>query len=471
MRPSLLLVDDDKEFIADVSLLLDREYDCVVAASAAEALRQVDQHNPDIVLLDLMLGDGGNGLDVLSQIQRLDRDLPVIMITDYASIDTAVEAMRLGASDYVSKTPNMKELKLVIEKALRQRLTQIQKESLEQELWKSFQSILGNSHAIQRVKQQIALFAMNDSTVLITGESGVGKELVARQIHLLGDRQKQPFIALNCAAIPRELLESELFGHEKGAFTGATKRKIGKFELAEDGVLFLDEIAELEIGLQVKLLRVLQEREYDRVGGNQTLKSRARILASTNRDLGAMVRQGKFREDLYYRLNVLPIVVPPLRERKDDIPLLVNHFVRQSSLDLKVPVKEVEEAAMELFVSYDWPGNVRELQNYVIRAVITSGDSPVVGEDIVRQLFAGGTLMDPGAEGIPTTWKEMNRLRSLAAEKARRKVEKQFLETLLRRFDGNVTKAAEHIGINRTNFHKMMKKAGVGFQGGEVRGE
>ena len=463
MRPSLMLVDDDKEFIADVSLLLEQEYDCIVAGSAAEALRQLDQNNPDIVLLDLMLESGSNGLDVLTEIQRLDRDLPVIMITDYASIDTAVKAMRLGASDYISKTPNMKELNLVIEKALRHRLTQRQKESLEQELQKSFQSILGDSLAIQRVKQQISLFAMNDSTVLITGESGVGKELVARQIHLLSDRQKRPFIGLNCAAIPRELMESELFGHEKGAFTGAVRRTIGKFELAEDGVLFLDEIAELETGLQVKLLRVLQEREYDRVGGNRTFKTRARILASTNRDLAVMVRQGTFREDLFYRLNVLPIIVPPLRDRKEDIPLLVNHFVRQSSLDLKVPVKEVDEAAMELFVSYDWPGNVRELQNYVTRAVITSGDNPCLDGDIVRRLFVLAASPDEEFTEEPKTWKEMNRLRSLAAERARRKVEKQFLESLLRKFGGNVTKAAGHIGINRTNFHKMMKKAGVGF--------
>lgn len=283
----------------------------------------------------------------------------------------------------------------------------------------------------------------------------MGKELVARQIHFKSVREDKPFIAVNCAALPKDLIESELFGYEKGAFTGAVKRKPGKFELAAGGTIFLDEIAELSPETQVKLLRVLQEKEFERVGGIKSIKAKCRIISATNRNLTDLVKEGKFREDLFYRLDVLPVVVPPLRERKEDIPLLIKHFTEEIAKDLHLPVKEFPQKLIADFMNYSWPGNVRELQNYVTRFMIVPENDNVLPLGVSKSDNYGGTLT------IPKTWAEMDRLRKEEADNASRRVEKIFLEDLLKRNKGNITKAAEEIGINRSNLHKMMKKCGM----------
>jgi two-component system, NtrC family, response regulator AtoC len=459
VKPQLLIIDDNKEFVNDFILILEKDFNCSSAYNGKDGLTLILHESPDIVLLDLMLGDNTNGLQILKQIRNEDEDLPVIMITDYASVDTAVEAMRFGAFDYISKTPNLKELKFVIEKALQQRINSSRTKSFEEETIKHYAKMLGNSSAMQKLKETITLFATNNNTVLITGESGVGKELVARQIHLQSDRKKKPFVAINCAAIPRELLESELFGHERGAFTGANARKLGKFELAMDGVLFLDEIAELDLTAQVKLLRVLQEKEFDRVGGTVSIKTQARIIAATNKNLTTLVKEGKFREDLFYRLNVLPIRVPPLRERKEDIEELSLHFAKTGSIEMKVHFKGFDEDAINMLQDYDYPGNIRELQNFIIRAVLLAKGDFIKPD----HLFHHNINESPDIKSIkiPDTWEEMDELRRITSDNASRMIEKLFIEKLLKKFNGNVSQAAVHIGINRTNLHKMIKKCDI----------
>jgi len=462
MKPLLLLIDDDKDFVEDFTLLLEADFTITTAFTAAEGLRKVRRKNPDIVLLDLFLGGEKNGLDVLDEIMKYDENLPVIIITDYGSIDTAVSAIQAGAFDYISKTPNMSELQLIIQKSIRQRSDRFYKESLKQEVQRHYHQLIGDSPPMKKLKHQIQLSAAHLNTVLITGESGVGKEIVARHIHLHSPRSNAPFVPINCAAVPDNLLESELFGHEKGAFTGANKRKIGKFEIASEGIIFFDEISELGPDAQVKLLRVLQEKEFDRVGGNKTIQTDAKILAATNRDLQQMVVKGQFRSDLFYRLDVFPIHVPPLRSRKADIPALVDHFLGSICDEMKIPHKQFSQEALDIFMNYDWPGNIRELRNYVTRAVILSQESDIIKPiHLEQKMIAKDESSEPISAQAPESWQEMDHLRKEMAEQAKREVEKRFLKHLLDKFGGNVSRAAEHIGINRTNFHKMMRRCGL----------
>jgi len=461
LKPALLIIDDDKEFVDDFMLLLKKDFNCSYKLNPENGIKEISSGSYDIVLLDLMFKGKQNGLEVLKQIRKLDEELPVIMITDYGSINTAIEAMKIGAFDYVSKSPNLKELKLLIDKAINQRLLKYRNKELEKNVNKPFNEIVGNSLPIKNLKRKIKLFADNDNTVLILGESGVGKELVAHQIHQLSSRKNKPFVAINCAALPKDLIESELFGHEKGAFTGAVKKKLGKFELAMDGTIFLDEVAELDLNAQIKLLRILQEREFDRVGGTSTLNFKARIIAATNKDLKKAVNYGSFREDLYYRLFVLPIDVPPLRKRKDDIPILLNHFGKLSSMDSKIEFKNFSETSISLCLNYDWPGNIRELQNFVTRSIILADGKEITSEIVNRQLDVGSFVNKIIPDIIPETWEEMDAMRKEVSDKASRTVEKIFLENLLDKFGGNVTKAANEIGKNRSNLHKMMKKCGL----------
>jgi two-component system nitrogen regulation response regulator NtrX len=460
MRPLLLIIDDDSDFISDFSLLLKSDYDCIFANDGTEGLRVVHEKTPDVILLDLMLENGESGLDVLDQIRKEDEDVPIIMITDYASVDTAVDAIKRGAFNYVSKTPNLRELKLIIERSLQQRLLKYQTITLQQELSKPFDSIIGGSLGINKVKEMIKICADVDSTILITGESGSGKELVARQIHYLSKRKNKPFVAINCAALPKDLIESELFGYEKGAFTGAASRKPGKFEIAHDGTIFLDEISELDLKAQVKLLRILQEREFERVGGTQVIKTSARVIAASNRNLSNLVEEGLFREDLFYRLDVFPIHVPPLRDRKEDIPLLLNYFANLTSKELKVKPKYFNEESVKLLMNYNWPGNIRELQNHITRAILLTKNEIITPDDLDFSLRKGDDEF-LGLEIVPETWEEMDLLRKQAVEVAARKVEKVFLEFILNKYEGNISRAADAIGINRANLHKMIKKCGL----------
>lgn len=453
MKPTLLLVDDDKNFAADFILLMEKDFLCIKSNNSDEGLNMFYEKSPDVVLLDLMLNDGTSGLDILKKIMAEDENIPVIMITDYASTTTAVEAIKLGALDYITKTPNLEKLKALVERSLKMKLRNIHTKFLEEEINLPYQKIIGQSEVIKKLREQIYLYSQNNHTVLITGDSGVGKELVARQIHFLSSRKNKPFIAINCSAIPKNLIESELFGHEKGAFTGAVSKKLGKFEIATEGTIFLDEISELDPDSQVKLLRVLQEKEFDRVGGFSNIKTNARIIAASNKNLKNEVARKCFREDLFYRLDVLPIHVPLLKERREDIPVLAEYFLRQAEVELKKKDLMFSEDALDKMIDYNWPGNVRELKNIVIHAALLS-KGKVINGMVMR--------IDPPQYQTnlltPNTWEEMDKMRKEAAEEASRKIELMFINSLLKKFDGNVTKAAEYIGISRISLHKMIRK-------------
>ncbi|MEA1986113.1 MAG: sigma-54 dependent transcriptional regulator, partial [Candidatus Marinimicrobia bacterium] len=465
MTQKLLIIDDDKQFIDNLVFFFGDDFQCIYANKADEGITVAKSENPDVILLDLILKDKINGLGVLEKLRDIDDSIPIIMITDYASIDTAVEAIQLGAYDYISKTPNMKELKLTINKSLKQRKLKFYNDTLKEEIGEKYYTIIGQSKIIETVKEKIFLSANNLQSVLITGESGTGKELVARQIHKLSDRKNRAFIPINCSAIPKELIESELFGYEKGAFTGADKRKIGKFEIASDGILFLDEISELPPDAQVKILRVLQEKEFNRVGGNATIKTNAKIIAATNKNLEKLVELGKFREDLFYRLDVFPIFVPPLRDRKEDIPLLAKYLIEKNCKEMKTPIKIISKNAIEIMKKYDWRGNIRELENHIIRAIIISQNKTIDIDDLDSKLIkdSDDTINKNIDEKniTPKSWEEMIKMRKKFSEQAKRKVEKKYLEYLLDKFDGNVSQASKSIEINRTNLHKMMKRCGM----------
>ncbi len=461
MQTQILIIDDDNEFINDITILLKKNYECIYADNANDGLKLIAEKSPDVVLLDLMLDGGISGIDILKKIKKEDENIPVILITDYSSVDTAVEAIKLGAVDYISKSPNLEELSLIIKRSLKEKQLGYHTETLLQQSERRFRIIVGESKVVNKLKEQIKLFAKNENTILITGESGVGKELVARHIHKSSNRAKQPFIAINCAAIPRDLIESELFGHEKGAFTGADKKKPGKLEIANNGTIFLDEISELDFDAQVKLLRVLQEKEFERVGSTKTIQVNIRIIAATNRDLSRLVSEKLFRDDLFYRLDVLPIEVPPLRNRIDDIPALTNYFLEQSCAEMKIKNNGISNDAILLLQKYDWPGNIRELQNNLIRALILANGKQINTEHINRKLIPSSTNEDFQLEKIPTTLDELNQVRKQVVNEASRNVEKIFLENLLTKYDGNISKAAEAAGINRSNLHKMMKKCDI----------
>jgi len=457
-NPTLLMIDDDAEFTSDFLMLLGEHFDCISATTGEVGIKILKEKSIDIILLDLMFDYGPNGVEILRQIKLVDNDVPVIMITDYASVDTVIEAMKNGAFDYVSKTPNLQELLLKIRNSIDISMLRKKTDSLRKEDSKNYYKIVGSGKSTQKLKNKITLYAENINTVLITGESGVGKELVARQIHLQSRLKNEPFVALNCAAIPKDLLESELFGHEKGAFTGAIKRKLGKFELASPGTIFLDEISELNPDAQVKLLRIIQNKEFERVGGTKTIESKARIIAATNRDLEALIAEEKFREDLFYRLDVLPIYVPPLRDRKEDIHELIDFFTQNICDDLKIKSKVFTKNAISILSNYNWPGNIRELQNHITRAIISSSSNEITEMDLDSKLSGVNALNNFKVSKIPETWEEMDYMRKEAADRVSREIEKLFLDNLLKKFDGNISKAANSIGLNRSSLYKMLKK-------------
>ncbi len=458
MKKLILIIDDDTDYTADLKLLLKKNFKTISAENIPNGIQLLQQKAPDVILLDLMLKNGESGLSAIDLIKTEDENIPIIMITEYSSINTAIKAIKKGAFDYISKTTKISELEILIEKALQHRMFSLRAKILEEEAEKPFKDLIGQTPVMQRLKEQIKLFANNNSTLLIYGESGTGKELVTRQIHQLSDRAHKPFIAVNCAAIPKDLLESELFGHEKGAFTGAVSRKPGRFELAGDGTLFLDEIGELDIRAQVALLRVLQEKEFHRVGGTNLIKTHARVIAATNRKLEELVKKGQFREDLYYRLEILRIDVPPLRERKEDIPLLVKHFVKMASQEAKLPLKKISAEALKLMMHYDWPGNVRELYNFVMRAVVLSQNTKeIILHAPDRQRLGDITFFGSALPAIKT-WEDMIEARKKAADRAARQVEKYFIEHILEKYRHNISRAAHELGVDRTTLHKTIKR-------------
>ncbi|HTM45047.1 MAG TPA: sigma-54 dependent transcriptional regulator, partial [Polyangiaceae bacterium] len=380
----VLVVDDEANARAGLAeLLRDDGYTVETAADGFKALPKLEEFAPDLLLTDLRM-PGMDGIELMRKAKELDPDSEVIVMTAYGAVDTAVSAMRQGASDYLTKPINVEELTLVIERVLERRRLRKEAGQLRESLsaQRRINSIVGSSKAMQQVFDTVMLVAPSRASVLITGESGTGKELIAAAIHQHSPRAARPFVKLHCAALAETLLESELFGHEKGSFTGAAGRRDGRFQQADGGTLFLDEIGEISPAIQIKLLRFLQEREFERVGGNNTIKVDVRIIAATNRDLAQLVREGKFREDLYYRLNVVSVEVPKLSARPSDIPLLAMHFLRRFASENAKEVTGFSDEALELLARYSWPGNVRELENTVERAVVVCRGKEIQSSDL-----------------------------------------------------------------------------------------
>lgn len=454
-REKILVVDDDPNVLYAIRMIFEKEgYTLIETNSGQKAIELFDQEHPDVIFMDVTMPDMC-GLDVMKKI-REHSDVPVIVITGYGTMETAIKAVQYGAYEYATKPLDADKIRLLARRALQTyRLTkEIQGLRLQLDGHIQPYTIVGNSLAIQEVYKIIGAVTTtpNTTTVLLQGESGTGKELVARAIHNNSPSSSEPFVVVNCTVLPEELLESELFGHEKGAFTGAVERKIGKLELANRGTIFFDEISELSPKLQAKLLRLLQEREFERVGGTETLKVEARFIVATNRNLEESVKLGKFREDLFFRINVISIHLPPLRERKEDIPLLVNYFVTKYNLRLGKNVSAIEPEAMKNLAAYDYPGNVRELGNIIERAmVINKGD--VLTADAFGESLRVKTLTEPREE-IPITTFDLRKARADLLDK----FEKKFLEKLLHAAHGSITEAAKIAKIQRQSLHRMLKR-------------
>ncbi|RMG66520.1 MAG: sigma-54-dependent Fis family transcriptional regulator [Nitrospirae bacterium] len=466
---NILVIDDDPT-VRDVlkEFLLTEGYNISLAEDGIKGLESLKSSPYDVVLLDLMM-PGMHGIEVLRNMQEtVNATTPCIIITAHGTIQNAVEAMKLGAFDYITKPFRLDEVAIVIKRALE--FSGIKKENLrlKKELKKRYEShgLIGSSPAMQKIYDLIEKIADTDSTVLITGESGTGKELVAKILHYNSSRSDRNFVPLNCAAIPKDLLESELFGHEKGAFTGAVSTRIGRFELANGGTLFLDEIGELDPNLQVKLLRVLQEREFERVGSTKTIKVDVRIIAATNQKLEELVKEGRFREDLYYRLNVIPIHLPPLRERKEDIPLLVQYFLqKQSEIKKKAPPR-IGKQIMNIFMAYDWPGNVRELENLIERLTILNSGEDVKLSDLPQKFHSITPVKyeEPSLEELDIKEPEISVTpQGVDLNRILDSIEEKLILQALELSNGVKSKAAELLGLNRTTLVEKMKKKGIQF--------
>jgi DNA-binding NtrC family response regulator len=446
----ILLVDDEADTLDACTQILRKDgFQVETATSAREAIQLLRSRPFDLTITDLKMPQV-DGLELLKAVKRIDPEMAVVMITGYATVETAVASMKEGAYDYIPKPFTPDELRLVVRNALeRQELMGENTDLRERLSGGRDQLLVGSSPAMQRVHQLIARVAETDSTVLILGETGTGKELVARAIHARSRRAPAPLITVNCAAIPSDLLESELFGHERGAFTGAIRRKRGSFELAHRGSLFLDEVGALNPALQAKLLRALQEGEVHPVGSERSVRLDVRIIAATNRDLTEATRQGTFRNDLFYRLNVVPIHVPPLREHKEDIPLLADHFIAQYRRKLQTPVRGMAPAALDLLVSYDWPGNVRELEHTIERAIILAE-----GELLDWESFAH---LVPAPTGTARTRRPVTDARDFADLPSLEKVERDYIMEVLQATRWNRKRAAEILGISTVTLWRKVQ--------------
>jgi len=473
MGPKKILVVDDEESIRwALRKALEREgYRVVLASDGAEALARATESGIDLVLMDIKM-PGSDGFETLTRIKEIRPNLPVIIMTAFGTLQAAVQAMKRGAYDHITKPFDFDELSILVRRAFEVHDLTEQVARMEGGRGQAFdfEGVVGLCPAMQQIFKLVGKMASSDLTVLIRGESGTGKELLARAIHYNSRRLARPFVAVNCAAIPRDLLESELFGHEKGAFTGASALRRGKFELAEGGTLFLDEIGDMDLGLQAKILRVLQERQFERVGGERPLSADVRVIAATNQDLETAVAQKSFREDLYYRLNVVGINLPPLRGRREDIPLLVSHFLRLFAEEQGGEPKTVSPEALELMLAYDWPGNVRELENAVKRACVLAATSLILPEHLPAAL-AGS---EESGAGSSSAFERMLH-QAIGAELHRLKAERDgqiyphFLVALerplllhvLERTRGNQLRAAELLGINRNTLRKKLRELGI----------
>jgi len=445
----ILVVDDEKNMRWAIERSLKPlGYEIFQAEDGQVGLEQALTIRPDLVLLDMKM-PGMDGISFLSALKQKEAGIIVIMITAHGSTATAVEAMKLGAYDYINKPFDIEELKLVIAKALEVGDLKSKVQRLENEISDrySFHNIIGKSEAMQKIYHLIEQVVDTSANILVQGESGTGKELVARALHYAGERKRGPFIQVNCAALPESLLESELFGHEKGAFTGAVEQRQGRFERANGGTIFLDEIGEIAQHVQVKLLRVLQERSFERVGGQHTIKVDVRVIAATNRDLAKEMREGRFREDLFYRLNVIPFKMPSLRERKEDIPLLIEHFLHK--YDKKGLIKSISTAANKVLVEYPWPGNIRELENTIERLAIVSPGPVLEVKDLPLELVNPQGSMPTANIVLPSEGINLEEL------------EKDLLEQALHLAQGNKTRAAKLLGLTRHTLLYRLEKFGL----------
>lgn len=450
---TVLIVDDELGTRESLRMILKNDYKVTLAKDAEEAFLKIEEHPPDAILLDIILPDI-DGLRVLERIKQKDPESIVIMITATKTVRTAVEAMKLGAYDYITKPFDVDELRLTLSRAFSTKALKEENKRLRIELDKSFsfENIIGKSKAMKEIFKIVQQVADTRSTVLIMGESGTGKELISRAIHYHSNRKNYPFITINCAAIPETLIESELFGHEKGAFTNAIERKLGRFELAHQGTLFLDEIGELSLTTQAKILRFLEEREFTRVGGSKTIKVDVRLITATNRDLTQLIKKGQFREDLFYRINVVPIILPPLRERKEDIPLLVDHFIKKFNEENNKNVKGISKEALELMMNYDWPGNVRELENLIERSIaLTSNEyiQPIELPSSLTQLSKSNDLKESVLTG------------KLSFLKAEEEFEREVILDALKKSNYIQSHAAELLGVSRRILKYKMDKLGI----------
>ena len=459
-RSVVLVVDDEKNIRRTLSLILEGEgYEVLTAERAEEGLKIAADEKIDLMLLDIRLG-GMSGMDALPEFKSRDPELPIIMISGHATLSDAVEATKRGAYDFLEKPLDRERVLVAVRNGLEKSSIGKEVKELRAKVDKGFE-ILGDSQPMRRLKDQITRVAPTRARVLITGESGVGKELVAREIHRLSLVSKGPFIKVNCAAIPAELIESELFGHEKGSFSGAMQRRRGQFELADQGTLFLDEIGDMSLTAQAKVLRVLQTGELTRVGGERPINVDVRVLAATNKELEAEVKRGQFREDLFFRLNVVPIIVPPLRDRREDIPTLCVRFVDEFCRENGLRTKSVDPEVLTALSAMRWPGNIRELKNVFERLVIMSGDK-ITLDDIAEGLsaspaFEAATPPPPRLPGSPKTLREF-----------KEEMEREFIKQSLVSHDWNVSKTAEALGIERTNLHKKIKSFGLDREDGNA---
>jgi two-component system response regulator AtoC len=461
--PHVLIVDDELNIRRVLAAMLAREgYEVTAAADGEQALAVLQKTPVHVVVTDLIMPRLG-GMELLGRVAAEFPDVPVIVITAHGTVDSAVQALKAGAFDYITKPFEQEELKKVIAKATRAH--EIERQNVHGPTKAGEKApLIGHSSAMRQIFEIVAKVAESPSTILITGESGTGKELIARELHQGSSRRDKPLIKVNCAAIPKDLVESELFGYERGAFTGAVGSKPGRFELADGGTLFLDEIGEIPVEMQVKLLRALQESEFERVGGIKTLHVDVRLIAATNRDLQALIADGRFREDLFYRLAVVPISLPPLRDRREDIPLLVHHFIGKYDQRLGKRVERVDEEAMQMLLSYSWPGNIRELENLMERSVLFADGPIILGSslpDALRERSSGATVpiaaVGPlGAIAAPSGASMKEIVRHAQAE-----LEKELISRALEETGGNVTRAAKRLQISRKSLQVKMKDLGL----------
>ena len=452
MSGTICIVDDEPSILNTLSgILEDERYQVTIAKTGGEALKVIQMEVPDVVLLDIWMPEL-DGLEVLKRVREQFPHIMVIMMSGHGSVETAVKATKLGAYDYLEKPLDLEKVTILVRNALHQRKLEEENINLRVKVQRH-SKLVGASSVMETLRQQIAAAAPTHSRVLISGENGTGKELVARAIHLQSPRHNRPFIEVNCAAIPETLIETELFGHERGAFTGAVSQKRGKFDFADGGTLFLDEIGDMSLATQAKVLRVLEEQQFTRVGGGKLITVNVRVIAASNKDFSQEIEKGNFRDDLFYRLNVLPIEVPPLRARREDIPALTRHFLKIHAEEQRVKLKEITPEALDALARHEWPGNIRELRNQVERLMIMVPKTTIEVGDVLPFMPRGFSRINP-----------LDAYDSL--RDARHAFEREYITIRLRENGGNVSKTADDLKIERSHLHRRIKDLNVEFRSG-----